>query len=76
MSGLPTARDYVDLHRVDAFCPACDHWRQLDLAGLVAAGFGDVPLIELRLRCEACGAANHRIIVSGQGHGYPRRAGR
>jgi hypothetical protein len=46
-----------------------DHWRELDLAAIVAAGFGDVPLIKLPLRCSACGALGHEIKVSGRSYG-------
>ena len=26
----PTARQYLGIHRVDAYCPRCDHFRLLD----------------------------------------------
>jgi hypothetical protein len=42
---------------------------ELDLAAIVAGGFGDVPLIKLPLRCSACGALGHEIKVSGQSYG-------
>jgi hypothetical protein len=44
---LPTAKDYAGIHTVFAVCrdPACDRWAKLDLAALVAAGQGDIPLI-------------------------------
>jgi hypothetical protein len=34
----------MGVHTVHAVCrnPACDHWQELDLAALVAAGQGDV----------------------------------
>ena len=64
----PTARDYAGVHRVDAVCHACDHWQQLDLAGLIASGHGDIALIELKLRCGQCGARSVGIIVSGQAY--------
>jgi hypothetical protein len=68
MGGLPTADNYSGVHTVHAVCrdPACDHWQALDLAALVAAGQGDVPLIQLPLRCSACGRAGHQIKVSGR----------
>jgi hypothetical protein len=66
--GPPTARDYDGVHRVDAVCSRCDHWRQLDLSALVAADRGNVPLIELPLRCAMCGAKGHKIIVSGNSY--------
>ena len=66
---LPAPRDYADVHTVHAMCPHCDRWRKLDLAALVAAGQGDVPLIKLKLRCSACGLTGHAIKVSGRSHG-------
>lgn len=66
---LPTACDYARVHRVDAICNACDHWAELDLSALVAAGHGNVPLIRLPLRCGGCGAIGHRVVVSGQSYG-------
>jgi hypothetical protein len=65
MGDPPTARDYINVHRVDCVCPHCDRWRELDLAAIIAAGQGDVPLINLPLRCSACGRTGHKIIVSG-----------
>ena len=66
---LPTPRDYADVHTVHAVCPHCDRWQKLDLAALVAAGHGDVPLIKLKLRCSACGRTGHEIKVSGRSYG-------
>jgi len=70
ISSPPTARDYSGVHRVDAVCLTCDHWSVLDLPALVAAGYGDVPLIRLPLRCAACGRPGHRVVVSGRGYGF------
>jgi hypothetical protein len=61
----PTPRDYAGVHFVAAICTGCQHIADLDLAALVAAGFGDVPLIRLPLRCAACGKRGHKISVSG-----------
>jgi hypothetical protein len=69
MGDLPTPRDYIGGHRVDAVCPHCERWQQLDLAALVAMGFGDVPLVHLPLRCSGCGKAGHQIKVSGRSYG-------
>jgi hypothetical protein len=68
---LPTAKDYAGIHTVFAVCrdPACDRWAKLDLAALVAAGQGDIPLIQLPLRCSACGKTGHEIKVSGRSYG-------
>ncbi len=65
-------RVYAGIHTVHGACPHCDHIQELDLAALVAAGQGDVPLIHLPLRCSACGRTGHKIIVSGQSYGYDR----
>jgi hypothetical protein len=67
-AALPTSRTYLGVHRVDAVCTKCDHWRQLDLAALIAAGQGDVPLVKLPLRCSNCGAGGHQIVVSGRSY--------
>jgi hypothetical protein len=71
MGKLPTARDYLGVHRVDAVCPHCDRWQELDLKWLVATGQGDVPLVALPLRCRQCGQTGHKIIVSGKSYGLP-----
>ena len=42
MGDLPTAREDLGVHRVDAVCPHCDRWKELDLAALVAAGQREV----------------------------------
>jgi hypothetical protein len=78
MSDLPTARDCAGIHIVHAVCrdPACDRWAELDLAALVAAGQGDVPLIHLPLRCSQCGKTGHRVIMSEHSYGYDRPEGR
>jgi hypothetical protein len=76
MGELPTARDYAGVHTVHGVCPHCDHIQELDLAALVTTGRGDVPLIELPLRCSACGKTGHRVIVSGKSYGYDRPEGR
>ena len=69
MGDLPTPKDYAGVHTVHAVCPHCDRWQELDLAAIVTAGQGDVPLIELRLRCSACGRTGHQIKVSGRSYG-------
>lgn len=63
---LPTAADYLNIHRVDAICQTCQHVAQIDLAAVVAAGQGDVPLVKLRLRCTGCGGVDCRVVVSGR----------
>jgi len=41
-------------HRLDAYCPRCGRWAELDLAAMVAAGYGERRL-PLRVRCRDCG---------------------
>ena len=41
-------------HRLDAYCPRCDRWAELELAAMVAAGLGERRL-PLRVRCQDCG---------------------
>jgi len=41
-------------HRLDAYCPRCDRWAEIDLAEMVAAGYGERRL-PLLVRCRACG---------------------
>jgi hypothetical protein len=76
MGELPTAKDYLNVHTVHAACrdPMCDHIQELDLAAIIAVGQGDVPLVELKLRCSKCGKTAHRIIVTGRSYGYDRPA--
>ena len=63
-----TPRHYTDVHRVDAVCRICDRWDMLDLDDLIRRGLGDVPLIQLPLRCAECGAMDHKIIVTGRSY--------
>jgi hypothetical protein len=69
MSGLPTPRLYAGVHRVEAVCVRCDRWVTLDLEDLIRRGMGDVPLINLPLRCTGCGRTGHKIVV--RGRAYP-----
>ncbi len=66
---LPTARDYSGVHAVHSICTRCDRWVKLDLVALVAAGYGDTPLVKLPLRCSQRGKTGHEIKVSGQSYG-------
>ena len=67
---LPTVRSTRALkHEVYAACAVCHRSKQLDLKKLEAAGHGDVPLVELKLRCE-CGSRRTSITVTGGWHGY------
>jgi hypothetical protein len=71
MGELPTAKDYSGVHTVHAVCrdPACDHWQELELAAIAAAGHGNVALIRLPLRCSLCGKTGHEIKVIGRSYG-------
>lgn len=44
-------------HRVDAFCPGCRRWAELDLLGLAARYGDDTAWSDLapRLTCAVCG---------------------
>jgi hypothetical protein len=41
-------------HRLDAFCPRCDRWAEIDLAAMVSNGLGDRRL-PIKVRCQDCG---------------------
>ena len=41
-------------HRLDAYCPRCGRWAELDLAAMVAAGDGERRL-PIKVRCRNCG---------------------
>ena len=41
-------------HRLDAYCPRCNRWAELELAAMVGAGLGERRL-PIRVRCRACG---------------------
>ncbi|MFL5288703.1 MAG: hypothetical protein ACJ8AW_49060 [Rhodopila sp.] len=60
---LPTPRDYVDIHGVWADCVHCHHSTRLNLQALIDAGYDNTPLVQLPLRCSACGERGHRIVV-------------
>ena len=55
---LPTPRTTLRCRYVRMLltCWSCRHQRDADLAGLIAAGRGDTPLMQLRWRCAACGS--------------------
>jgi len=41
-------------HRLDAYCPRCGRWAELDLAAMIDAGLGD-RWLPLRVSCRDCG---------------------
>jgi hypothetical protein len=66
----PRTTLYCRYVRVLLTCWSCRHQRDADLAGLIAAGRGDTPLVQQRWRCAACGSrridmvcANHARVV-------------
>ena len=61
---LPTIRTLAG-HVLSVICNACQHAMDADQPALIAAGRGDVSVIELRFRCGACGSRNTSIVVSG-----------
>lgn len=64
---LPTPRMYLHGPDLAITCNACLHSTHADMAALVAAGKGDVPLIELRFRCAKCGSRDTFSAVTGVG---------
>lgn len=46
-------------------CNACLRSADADLAALIAAGYGDTPLRDLRFVCSGCGSADTFAFVSG-----------
>ena len=70
-SRLTTVRRNVDQsHEVTAYCH-CGHGAVLDLKALLEAGYGETELVDLPLRCPACGEKGHRITIScGHATGY------
>ena len=72
---LPTPRTTLRARyvRVLVWCKACRHQRDADLQGLVDAGRGDVPLVELRFRCSNCGSGlTDFVVTSAEATGRPR----
>jgi hypothetical protein len=47
------------------------HAKDADLAALIAAGRGDVPLVQMKWRCGNCGSRLTEFIVGGS-HMRPR----
>jgi hypothetical protein len=56
-------------------CRSCRRSRDADLRALVDGGRGDVPLVQLRWRCQHCGSRLIGMVVSGYqpASGYWRR---
>ena len=67
MSDAATPRTTLAAHAtLHVICRTCQRERQADLAALIEAGHGGTPLPALRWRCQACGSADCRIVVSGR----------
>jgi len=47
---------YRHQHRLAAYCPCCDRWREIPLAELIDAGLGDRRL-PIQVRCSSFGSA-------------------
>jgi hypothetical protein len=63
---LPTARSTEGAGYVCVlvWCKACRHQAPADLPAIIAAGKGDVPLIQLRFRCANCGSRLTDCVVA------------
>ena len=55
-------------------CSRCRRVMPLDLQAMVARGLGDRPLVQLPLRCRACGSRSFGLIcqVAHTGPGWAR----
>jgi hypothetical protein len=63
----PTPRTSLAAHlSVNAYCKHCSNRTTLDLPGLIRAGHGDTPLLDLPLRCAQCRRFGHEVVVSGR----------
>jgi hypothetical protein len=69
---LPTPRSISRTgYRVHVWCKACRHAKDADLAALIEAGRGDVPLVRPHWRCGNCGSRLTEFVVGGS-HMRPR----
>jgi len=70
---LPTPRTTLAARyvRVVLTCWSCRHQRDADLAALIDAGRGDVPLIQLRWRCSRCRSARIDMICTSHARVQP-----
>jgi hypothetical protein len=67
--GLPTPR--TTENDLAVTCNKCLRSDYADLAWLVATGYGDTPLRELRFVCSGCGSDDTFAVVCGARHaGY------
>ena len=73
---LPTPRSTLRCRyvRVLLTCWSCKHRRDADLAGLIAAGRGDTPLVQLRWRCAACGSRRIDMVCTSHARVVPWRS--
>jgi hypothetical protein len=63
---LPTARSISRAgFRVHVWCKSCHHAKDADLAALISAGRGDVPLVKMRWRCANCASRLTEFVVTG-----------
>ncbi len=66
---LPTARTTLQTGYVRLLltCCSCLRSRDADLQGLIDAGRGDVPLVQLRFRCSYCGHREIDAMIAAKG---------
>ena len=73
MTDLSTARDYLKSEiRLVIWCKACRHQREIGFQTIIDQGRGEVPVVQLRFRCENCGSRLTDAAVSGS-HLLPKR---
>ena len=65
---LPTPRTTLSSRYVVVlvWCKSCRHQGEADLQGLVDAGRGDTPLVELRWRCANCRSRLTDFVCTGR----------
>jgi hypothetical protein len=62
---LTTPRSICIGYRVHVWCKSCRHAKDANLAALIDAGCGDVPLVQMKWRCGNCGSRLTEFIVGG-----------
>jgi hypothetical protein len=63
----PTPRTTLRAHCRVIYCKGCNNVSQLDLPALIAAGYGDTPVLDLAMRCSRCGSSEHEGVVATPG---------
>ena len=76
MTEFPTSRAYLKSDfRLIVWCKACRNPRELSFRSLVDEEKGDVPVLNLKFRCNNCGSRLTNAVVSGS-HFGPKSARR